>query len=177
MVVICFSLVSTVICNAICRLNHAVDNMSILVYNQWSWSAVLRGFQAACSFGLVQHGECSTCLMQMQFLHQLDGSKSRAISSCFWVMRLSIGVVSLCNMVDLAWNKLVQQDECSSIPDSIASSSLQLVLLNGNLLEGQVPDELYSIGVIWILYGNGSVLICIKVNKPVCRPKLSSSVN
>jgi hypothetical protein len=44
--------------------------------------------------------------------------------------------------LDLSNNQLT-----GSIPDSIASSSLQLVLLNGNLLEGQVPDELYSIGV------------------------------
>ncbi|KAF5751945.1 hypothetical protein HS088_TW02G00964 [Tripterygium wilfordii] len=35
-----------------------------------------------------------------------------------------------------------------SIPDSLTTSSnLQLVLLNNNLLEGQVPEELYSIGV------------------------------
>ncbi|KAL9420425.1 hypothetical protein AB3S75_038073 [Citrus x aurantiifolia] len=35
-----------------------------------------------------------------------------------------------------------------SIPDSLTSSSkLQLVLLNNNLLEGRVPEELYSIGV------------------------------
>ncbi|KAF5745293.1 hypothetical protein HS088_TW07G00876 [Tripterygium wilfordii] len=35
-----------------------------------------------------------------------------------------------------------------SIPDSLTTSSkLQLVLLNDNLLEGQVPEELYSIGV------------------------------
>ena len=82
-----------------------------------------------------------------------------------------LGQKSLIHL-DLSNNQLT-----GSIPDSIASSSLQLVLLNGNLLEGQVSDELYSIGVIWILYGNSSVLICIKVNKPVCRPKLSSSVN
>ncbi|KAG5236961.1 receptor protein [Salix suchowensis] len=34
------------------------------------------------------------------------------------------------------------------IPESLASAThLQLVLLNGNLLEGRVPEELYSIGV------------------------------
>ncbi|KAL9324979.1 hypothetical protein ACSQ67_005624 [Phaseolus vulgaris] len=45
--------------------------------------------------------------------------------------------------VDLSNNQLT-----GSIPDSIAAStSLQLVLLNGNLLEGQVPEQLYSIGV------------------------------
>ncbi|KAG6764161.1 hypothetical protein POTOM_031620 [Populus tomentosa] len=34
------------------------------------------------------------------------------------------------------------------LPESLASAThLQLVLLNGNLLEGRVPEELYSIGV------------------------------
>ncbi|KAG5062669.1 hypothetical protein JHK85_003852 [Glycine max] len=43
---------------------------------------------------------------------------------------------------DLSNNQLT-----GPIPDSMASSSLQLVLLNGNLLEGRVPEQLYSIGV------------------------------
>ncbi|CAJ1932268.1 unnamed protein product [Sphenostylis stenocarpa] len=45
--------------------------------------------------------------------------------------------------LDLSNNQLT-----GSIPDSIAaSSSLQLALLNDNLLEGLVPEQLYSIGV------------------------------
>ncbi|XP_020229693.1 receptor-like protein 4 [Cajanus cajan] len=44
--------------------------------------------------------------------------------------------------VDLSNNQLM-----GSIPDSLASSNLKLVLLNGNLLEGRVPEQLYSVGV------------------------------
>ncbi|MQL96684.1 hypothetical protein Taro_029362 [Colocasia esculenta] len=44
--------------------------------------------------------------------------------------------------LDLSGNQL-----SGSIPDTLSSSSLQLVLLNNNQLEGQVPEKLYSIGV------------------------------
>ncbi|KAL0430092.1 UNVERIFIED_CONTAM: Receptor-like protein 4, partial [Sesamum radiatum] len=46
------------------------------------------------------------------------------------------------SQMDLSNNKLT-----GYIPDSLTSSSLQLVFLNDNLLEGQVPEEIYSIGV------------------------------
>ncbi|KAL6570994.1 hypothetical protein OROGR_000544 [Orobanche gracilis] len=43
---------------------------------------------------------------------------------------------------DLSKNKFT-----GYIPDSLTSSSLQLMFLNDNLLEGRVPERLYSIGV------------------------------
>lgn len=43
--------------------------------------------------------------------------------------------------MDLSFNEL-----SGSIPTSLGSHSLKTVLLNGNKLEGQVPEALYSIG-------------------------------
>ncbi|GER29860.1 leucine-rich repeat protein kinase family protein [Striga asiatica] len=53
-----------------------------------------------------------------------------------------IGLLTNLVSLDLSNNKFT-----GFIPDSLTSSSLQLVLLNDNALEGQVPEELYSIGV------------------------------
>ncbi|XP_020571643.1 uncharacterized protein LOC110018618 [Phalaenopsis equestris] len=44
--------------------------------------------------------------------------------------------------MDLSGNQFI-----GSIPESLGSSNLQLVLLNDNELEGQVPEKLYSVGV------------------------------
>ncbi|URE25135.1 Di-glucose binding within endoplasmic reticulum [Musa troglodytarum] len=44
--------------------------------------------------------------------------------------------------LDLSSNQLT-----GSIPDSLGSSNLKVILLNNNQLDGQVPEKLYSIGV------------------------------
>ncbi|KAF6137238.1 hypothetical protein GIB67_036275 [Kingdonia uniflora] len=56
--------------------------------------------------------------------------------------RLERAFLILSKDVDLSDNQF-----SGLIPDTLASSTLQLVLLNDNKLEGQVPEKLYSIGV------------------------------
>ncbi|CAN6445992.1 unnamed protein product [Victoria cruziana] len=58
--------------------------------------------------------------------------------------------------VDLSSNALT-----GAIPESLGSSNLQVVLLNDNQLDGQVPERLYSIGV----HGG---LIDLSSNKGLC---------
>ncbi|GFP94582.1 probable LRR receptor-like serine/threonine-protein kinase at2g28960 [Phtheirospermum japonicum] len=53
-----------------------------------------------------------------------------------------IGLLTNLVSLDLSKNKFT-----GYIPDSLTSSSLQLMLLNDNSLDGQVPEALYSIGV------------------------------
>ncbi|OWM89374.1 hypothetical protein CDL15_Pgr024122 [Punica granatum] len=50
-------------------------------------------------------------------------------------------------LTDLVSLDLSNNQISGPIPDSLTSSTLQLVLLQYNLLEGRVPEELYTVGV------------------------------
>ncbi|KAF8040212.1 hypothetical protein BT93_B2443 [Corymbia citriodora subsp. variegata] len=75
-----------------------------------------------------------------------------------------INLLSNLVSLDLSGNQFT-----GSIPDSLASSDMQLVLLNDNLLEGKVPEGLYSIGV----HGgsidlSGNKALCGAPSLPAC---------
>ncbi|KAL9401881.1 hypothetical protein Peur_005730 [Populus x canadensis] len=85
----------------------------------------------------------------------LKGSISEQITLLSDLVSLNLSTNSLGGTLPsgLGQQSLVRLDLSNNqflgpIPESLASAThLQLVLLNGNLLEGRVPEELYSIGV------------------------------
>ncbi|KAI5579687.1 hypothetical protein BDE02_08G105500 [Populus trichocarpa] len=85
----------------------------------------------------------------------LKGSISEQITLLSDLVSLNLSTNSLGGTLPsgLGQQSLVRLDLSNNqfsgpIPESLASAiHLQLVLLNGNLLEGRVPEELYSIGV------------------------------
>ncbi|XP_061985765.1 receptor-like protein 4 [Populus nigra] len=85
----------------------------------------------------------------------LKGSISEQITLLSDLVSLNLSTNSLGGTLPsgLGQQSLVRLDLSNNqflgpIPESLASvTHLQLVLLNGNLLEGRVPEELYSIGV------------------------------
>lgn len=85
----------------------------------------------------------------------LKGSLSEQITLLSDLVSLNLSSNSLGGTLPsgLGQQSLVQLDLSNNqfsgpLPESLASAThLQLVLLNGNLLEGRVPEELYSIGV------------------------------
>ncbi|KAG5240367.1 receptor protein [Salix suchowensis] len=85
----------------------------------------------------------------------LKGSISEQVTLLSDLANLNLSSNSLGGTLPsgLGQQSLVQLDLSNNqfvgpIPESLASAThLQLVLLNGNLLEGRVPEELYSIGV------------------------------
>ncbi|PNT24109.1 hypothetical protein POPTR_008G117000v4 [Populus trichocarpa] len=85
----------------------------------------------------------------------LKGSISEQITLLSDLLSLNLSTNSLGGTLPsgLGQQSLVRLDLSNNqfsgpIPESLASAiHLQLVLLNGNLLEGRVPEELYSIGV------------------------------
>ncbi|KAJ6899366.1 receptor-like protein 4 [Populus alba x Populus x berolinensis] len=85
----------------------------------------------------------------------LKGSMSEQITLLSNLVTLNLSTNSLGGTLPsgLGQQSLVRLDLSNNqfsgpIPESLASAThLQLVMLNGNLLEGRVPEELYSIGV------------------------------
>ncbi|URE26959.1 Di-glucose binding within endoplasmic reticulum, partial [Musa troglodytarum] len=73
--------------------------------------------------------------------HHSDNGQNLVVTQLFITLFCDFSNVSFL-IRDLSSNQLT-----GSIPDSLGSSNLKVILLNNNQLDGQVPEKLYSIGV------------------------------